>query len=623
MSSESSESSESSGSSESSRRRRSRTAVFLAASASLALASAAGVASSTLEASTELDAEFGALLEEHGLAGVVWATVDGERVVVGARGLADASTGAPLRPDSRVHVGSVAKTLLATAILRRVTQGALSLDAPVESLLPDLALDNPWRATHLLRLRHLLDMTGGLDDLRLWHVFGTRSRPDDPLRVAFDDDPGTLRLRTAPGSRYSYSNLGYTLAARVLEASVGERYEDWAERELLQPLGLRDSRFHYARPGVDPGGDTRLAWGHVEGGVPVVTPPTALRPAAQFLTTAADMARLARFLMSDGRVDGSVFVRRDLLAAMGRPTTTEAARAGLRVGYALGLSARDRHGAVGKCHGGSVAGFRAMFCLYPESGRAFFVAHNADDEDAPYDRFDARLVEALGLRGTATPRVPGGVPVIERGWSGRYVPDPSRHSQAELADRLFGAWTLSFGEAGASLRIGSGAARPLERVGPGLYRLPERVQASLVLLRDPQGRVRIDAGHLSLRRIGALEHAALWTAVAGGALALSWWLAAVPLRAWRRPGAWREVPAGWAAVALVIAGAAFALQPWQRFADLTGASLAWQAWFAWRELRAGARPLRGVLDAAAAGFGLALCGVLAAFGAWPLATWRF
>jgi hypothetical protein len=75
------------------------------------------------------------------------------------------------------------------------------------------------------------------------------------------------------------------------------------------------------------------------------------------------MARLARFLMGDGRIDGQPFVDPALLAAMGRPAGTEAARAGLAVGYGLGMATRDRHAAAGKCHGGNTVGYRAMFCL--------------------------------------------------------------------------------------------------------------------------------------------------------------------------------------------------------------------------------------------------------------------
>ncbi len=74
-----------------------------------------------------------------------------------------------------------------------------------------------------------------------------------------------------------------------------------------------------------------------------------MRPAGQFTTTAQDMATVARFLVSDGTVGGQPFVDAALLRAMAIPTTTEAVRAGLRGGYALGLVRRERWGITGNC----------------------------------------------------------------------------------------------------------------------------------------------------------------------------------------------------------------------------------------------------------------------------------
>ena len=97
-------------------------------------------------------------------------------------------------------------------------------------------------------------------------------------------------------------------------------------------------------------------------------------------------------MVGDGRIGNQVFIDPTLLRAMGRPNGTAAARAGVPAGYGLGLFTRDRHGAVGLCHGGSVAGWRAMACVVPDRNRGFAIVHNTDREDADYNAFDARLV---------------------------------------------------------------------------------------------------------------------------------------------------------------------------------------------------------------------------------------
>ena len=93
-------------------------------------------------------------LHAQALQGAVWSTVSGEAITIDAAGVRDAHGRAPMRADDRVHVGSVAKTLLATGVLRLVTQGDLSLDTPVASLLPQIAFDNPWASTDPIRVRH-------------------------------------------------------------------------------------------------------------------------------------------------------------------------------------------------------------------------------------------------------------------------------------------------------------------------------------------------------------------------------------------------------------------------------------------------------------------------------------
>ena len=52
--------------------------------------------------------------------------------------------------------------------------------------------------------------------------------------------------------------MGYTLAAMVIEAVTRERYETWLDRELLRPLGMRDSTFAFT---------TQLVWALIHGGV--------------------------------------------------------------------------------------------------------------------------------------------------------------------------------------------------------------------------------------------------------------------------------------------------------------------------------------------------------------------
>lgn len=72
-----------------------------------------------------------------------------------------------LLADDRVHIGSVTKTLIATASLRLLDAGRLTLDATVSELPPDIVLNHQWSTSNPVRVRHLFDHTAGLDDLRM------------------------------------------------------------------------------------------------------------------------------------------------------------------------------------------------------------------------------------------------------------------------------------------------------------------------------------------------------------------------------------------------------------------------------------------------------------------------
>lgn len=502
-----------------------------------AIASIALAVLSSAAHATTLDRELVTALAEQKLAGIVYATValdaHGEpEIRTGAAGVANLATGERMRPGSHVQVGSVAKTLVALGVLRLVTEGRVALDTPVAELVPAVAIDNPWPDAPL-RVRHLLDHTGGLDDARLWQVFGVVS-PDMPLAQAYAPDRVTLRLRTRPGTTFSYSNMGYGLAAMVIEAVTRERYETWLDANLLAPLAMDDSTFAYV--GADD--DAALAAGHHDDGSTAPPMSIAMRAASQLTTSARDMGRLAAFLLRRGTLPGmrAPLVDPALLAAMARPTGTDAALGGLDAGYALGLATRDRHGVLAHCHGGNVVGYRAQLCLLPASRKAFFTSINSDSESADYNRFDALLIDALGVprRDPADAR---GAGIDASPWLGRYVPAPGRFATFEYLDLLGAGVVLAAVDgAGAAfeLRALGVAPRPLHAAGGALLRLADRVEPTHVMLRGAahvgNETLLLSDGQRTYRRVAQAWYGAVWAGFVLGVAGLAWFALAAPIR---------------------------------------------------------------------------------------------
>ncbi|MBA3563200.1 MAG: beta-lactamase family protein [Gammaproteobacteria bacterium] len=462
-----------------------------------------------------LRADMERALKDEGLTGAVWATVtpDGA-VAVDAAGVKDARSGEALTPDNRVHVGSVVKTLLATGVLRLVTESRLVLDTPISDLLPDLVFDNPWAASDPIRLRHLLDHTAGLDDARFWQVFSLKPDADTSLADAFIGDPSLLRVRSRPGRRFSYSNMGYSLLGMIVESITGERYERYLDAHLLRPLAMNDSSFAFVSQ-VGPQADARLAMGHFEDGVTQAAAPIYLRPAGQFTTTAMDMAVFARFLMGDGSIDGEPFIDAALLRAMGRPKGTEAAQAGLLAGYGLGLSRRDRHGVIGRCHDGSTVGYRAMLCLFPEQHKAFFSAINTDSETADYGRFDALLIRALDVD-AAVPTLPGAPTDSIADWEGIYVPAPNRFASFAWLDTVLNFIRVRWDGTHLHLKPFQSDGRVLTPMGGLLFRAAGGATTSHVLLRSSDGTRVISDGLQSYEQVPLAKIVPLWISLVAG-----------------------------------------------------------------------------------------------------------
>jgi CubicO group peptidase (beta-lactamase class C family) len=569
-------------------------------------------------------------LKQEGLTGATWALVTPESgILVDAAGVKDTRSGAPLSPGDRMHVGSVAKTLLATGVLKLVSEGRVALDAPVAELLPELRFDNPWAATHPIRLRHLLDHNAGLDDTRLHQVFSLEADADAPLASSFSGKHATLAVRSRPGSRFSYSNTSYTLAGMVIEKLTGERYETYLDRELLHPLGMYDSTFRFVTQ-EGPDADPRLAMGHFEEGEPHRAVPIYQRPASQLTTTAADMARFATFLMGDGQVNGQPFIAPELLSAMGQPQGTEALAAGLEAGYGLGLLLRDRHGVVGRCHSGSTVGFRAMLCLFRDQQRAFFMSTNTDSETANEDRVDAVLIEGLGL---AKPEPVATVNATDaRDWEGFYVPSPNRFAAFEWLDSTLGFVRLRAGWQLELTPFLSPTIR-LYPVGEGLWRAEGRVAASHVLLRTEDGRRVLSTGTSTFERASTALMLARWVSLVAGMAGFAWLLMSglVRLIARRLPPRHPVFLPLMGLLALLLPLPFFLSQSFLAIGDVTTASvllaivsvtlpLALVAGL-WRHWQAGSRGATTTIDVFSILAGLQLLAVLAWAGWVPARLW--
>jgi CubicO group peptidase (beta-lactamase class C family) len=373
-------------------------------------------------------------LSRQNISGAVWAVIESDGTsTTGAAGLANIKSQIPMAPSSKVHVGSVTKPVLALGILRLVSMGKLNLHDKVSDVLPELAIKNKWEATSPLLIRHLIDHTSGLEDIRIWQMLSQQIQPETPLMFAFDINNKVLALRSAPGSIFSYSNLGYTLLGMIIERVTSLPYELFMDKEVLMPLGMHHSTFRFTSQ-EGKYFTEGLAMGYIEKQVEAPAMAVMVRPAAQFTTTAGDMAKLMRFLLQANKKADTTFVHPYLLQNMGEAQGTEAKNAGLQVGYGLGFQKRDSKGHLSLAHSGSIVGFNTMLALYPTKQKAYFIAINTDDESADYTRFLTILEQGLGLTQVST--VANQNENRETTFSGFYFPQVSKYEPLKYLEIL-------------------------------------------------------------------------------------------------------------------------------------------------------------------------------------------
>lgn len=179
----------------------------------------------------------------------------GDRVVH-KRAYGPSAENQPIQPDLRLHVGSLTKQVTAAAIMQLVEAGRINLDDPINSLLPDRHVSRLWTD---IALRQLLTHTSGIPDYAV-----VRDYYDVTDGWAFDTTiDGMIReamvspLNFEPGTRFQYSNIGYTLLGRIIEDRTGRHYRDYIKEELLDPLAMMDSEIHderfLSRPNDAPG----------------------------------------------------------------------------------------------------------------------------------------------------------------------------------------------------------------------------------------------------------------------------------------------------------------------------------------------------------------------------------
>ena len=308
-----------------------------------------------------VDSIVSAGMRDHRLVGLSVALVRGGRVQL-LKGYGDASRQprVPVDTLTRFSIGSVTKEFVAALTMMLQEDGKLSVHDTLAKWYPNLT-----RAREITLLDLINHVSGYHDYYPLDYVDREMALPTTAEHIM--QEYATVPLDFDPGTRWSYSNTGYTILGRVLERVSGKPLGPLLEERIFRPLGMSQTMYEPTRP-------ERRATGYVSWALGEMEPAQLegrgwIGAPGGIWSTAGDIAKWDLALM-----------RPDFLSAAARQVlfTERILRDGTPTGYAGGLAVAQAGGRTIIQHGGATAGFSATNVFVPEDTAAVVLLSNTD-----------------------------------------------------------------------------------------------------------------------------------------------------------------------------------------------------------------------------------------------------
>lgn len=323
----------------------------------------AGFTRLTPAVAAKLDEAVRQVMREAQVPGVtvgLWAP--GKGSYVKTFGVADKATGAPMRPDLHVRIGSETKTFTVTALLQQVDRGKAGLDDPIGKYIA--GVPNGDRIT----LRELAGMRSGLFNYSEDEDFdkALESDPDRPFRPQqLLDYSFKHPVMFEPGEKFYYSNTNLILLGLVVEKLTGRPIHEVITQDVLKPAGLRRTSFPtnadlpapYAHGYTD-----QTASGKIEDATH--WDPTWAWAAGAMISDLEDLRSWARTLATGTLLTPATQAERLKTTPIGIPGA----------GYGLGIF--NVQGWIG--HDGSIPGYESLTVYLPQEQATMVVVLNTD-----------------------------------------------------------------------------------------------------------------------------------------------------------------------------------------------------------------------------------------------------
>jgi CubicO group peptidase (beta-lactamase class C family) len=328
----------------------------------------------------EISAQLEKIRDKHQIPALTAAAiVEGRVVALGAAGNRSVDDPTLVTDMDKWHIGSCTKSMTASVVAMLVEDGTLGWATTIADVLPEIPMKEAWRN---VTVGELLVHRGGAPHeppRHLWKEACTQQGTPTEQRLAFVRGILADEPEEPPGTKWIYSDAGYSIVGAIMERVSGQPWEDLMRERLFQPLGMMSAGFGSpASPGkVD------QPWGHLGDEAPfkAVPPgpaadnPPAIGPAGTVHCSIADFARYTAWHVAGERGEGWL-LDYDSFHKLHHPGEGRT--------YGMGWCTLQRRWAGGTAlmHTGENTMFYAVMWLGAGADTSFVAAANCDGYDA-------------------------------------------------------------------------------------------------------------------------------------------------------------------------------------------------------------------------------------------------
>lgn len=189
----------------------------------------------------KIDSMIHLFVETKQFSGVVLVAKNDRVLYQRASGYADKENKILNTVNSNFNIASMGKTFTATLIMQLVQEGKLSLDATVQTLLPEYKI----KKADSIKVVHLLTHTSGVGNYMVHTDFEANRQTlkslADVMPYVTAMDPTMNKV----GERFDYSNSGFIILGRIIEKITGKSYEQNLEERIFKKAGISNSYIHH------------------------------------------------------------------------------------------------------------------------------------------------------------------------------------------------------------------------------------------------------------------------------------------------------------------------------------------------------------------------------------------